>query len=138
MPRLETSGLDEIIADIKRLGVEAEQIADVILMVAAAEVSGAWERATKEAGHVDTGDMLKSIRCDKKPKTINGIKAIEVYPRGKDSKGVRNAEKAFLLHYGTSSIKGSRFVDRAEQLAEPAVQQAAERLWNKYLEGKDV
>lgn len=138
MPRLETSGLDEIIADIKRLGVEAEQIADDILMVAAAEVSGAWERATKEAGHIDTGDMIKSIGYAKKPKTINGIKTIEIYPRGKDSKGVRNVEKAFVLHYGTSRIKGSRFVDRAEQLAEPAVQQAAERLWNKYLEGKDV
>ncbi len=137
MPRFDTSGLDEIIADIKRLGVEAEQIADDILMVAAAEVSGAWEQATKEAGHVDTGDMIKSIGCARKPKTINGIKTIEVYPRGKDSKGVRNAEKAFVLHYGTSSIKGSRFVDRAEQLAEPAVQQAAERLWNKYLEGKE-
>lgn len=137
MPRFDTSGLDEIIADIKRLGVEAEQIADDILMVAAAEVSGAWEQATKEAGHVDTGDMIKSIGCARKPRTINGIKTIEVYPRGKDSKGVRNAEKAFVLHYGTSSIKGSRFVDRAEQLAEPAVQQAAERLWNKYLEGKE-
>ena len=50
MPRLEISGLDEIIADMKRLGVEADQIADDILIAAAAEVSAAWERPRGKQG----------------------------------------------------------------------------------------
>lgn len=76
MPRLEISGLDEIIADIKRLGVEAERIADDILIVAAEEVSAAWEKATREAGHIDTGDMIKSIGYAKNQRQSTGSRQL--------------------------------------------------------------
>lgn len=136
MARFETTGLDELIADMHRLGAESDQIADDILMAMAAEVAIAWDRAAREAGHILSGDMVHSIGYPRKPKVINDVKTIDIYPQGKDSKGVRNAEKAFILHYGTSKIKGSRFVDRADQLSGPAVQTVAEQLWDKYLESR--
>ena len=68
------------------------------------------------------------------PKTDGGVKYIDIYPQGKDRKGVRNAEKAFLLHYGTSKIKPTRWVDEAESRGEAYALPAMERVWNQYLE----
>ena len=61
--------------------------------------------------HIDTGDMVRSVG------TAKGTKAKkfhDIYPQGRDEKGVRNAEKAFIAHYGKSGQLGTRFVDEAE------------------------
>ena len=41
--------------------------------------------------------------------------------RGKDEKGVRNAEKAFIAHYGKSGQLGTHFIDEAEANAKAKV-----------------
>lgn len=41
------------------------------------------------------------------------------------------AEVAFVLHYGTSKMKGDHFVDQAEAKAEEAVQAVMEQIWNR-------
>jgi hypothetical protein len=138
MAQFDTTGLDKLIADINAAGEGAGEIADTILMAMAEEVKEAWRTAATEAGHKATGDMIESIGYARKPKVIDNVKTIDIYPQGKDRKGVRNAEKAFILHYGTSSIDGSFFVDRADALSGPAVQETAERLWNQYLETKGI
>jgi hypothetical protein len=80
-------------------------------------------------GYIDTGDMLASVaRADKSPKGT-----AEIYPQGTDSKGVRNAEKAFILHYGTSSVQGSRFVDDIEDKAAPEIYVAMGNVMDEYI-----
>ena len=44
-------------------------------------------------------------------------------------------EKAFLLHYGTSKIHGSHWVDEADQDAGPMVQDVFEKIWDRHLKG---
>ena len=52
----------------------------------------------------DTGDFIASIGASK-IKTEDGNQYIEVYPQGKDRKGVSNAEKGFIAEYGRTSDK---------------------------------
>ncbi len=139
MARFDTSGLDELLAEMKQMGELVGETADKMLMAGAEEVKAAWESAIELEGLVDTGDMLKSIGYARKPRTAGDIKLIDIYPQGKDRKGVRNAEKAFVNHYGTSGEKGvkaTHFVDVADELAADFVMEAYERIWYEYLKGK--
>lgn len=53
------------------------------------------------AKHKDQGDLLKSIRRQKKPKKNNkGVWSTSVLPTGEDKHGVRNMAKLAHLEYG--------------------------------------
>jgi len=59
--------------------------------------------ATEEKGHIRTGEMMRSIGPNEYREFLNGG-SVDVYPQGDDSKGVRNALKAYVTNYG----KGKR------------------------------
>lgn len=139
MARFDTAGLDELLSDMKRHGELLGETADKMLMAGAEEVKAAWESAIELEGLVDTGDMLRSVGYARKPRTAGDIRIIDIYPQGKDRKGMRNAEKAFVNHYGTSGEKGvkaTHFVDIADELSSEGVMEAYERIWDEYLKGK--
>lgn len=139
MARFDVSGLDDLLADMKQMGELVGETADKMLMAGAEEVKAAWQKAIDQKGLVDTGDMLKSVGFSRKPRSAGDIRTIDIYPQGKDRKGVRNAEKAFVNHYGTSGEKGvkpTNFVDLADELAADPVMAAYERIWDEYLKGK--
>ena len=71
--------------------------------------------------------MAKSVGVKLTKK--NGMRCAEIYPLGKDSHGVRNAEKAFILHYGRSNMKGDHFVDNAERIAEQNAVPVMQEIW---------
>lgn len=133
MARFDTSGIDEIIKEVVRLGEAGAEVGDKMLMAGAEEVKEAWRTSAEKHGHRDLGDMIEKIGYPRQPKDVGGIRTIDIYPQGKDRKGVRNAEKAFILHYGSSSIKGSHWVDDADAEAGPRVQQAMEDIFDDYL-----
>ena len=135
MASLNYEGLDEVLAEMKRLGELTGPVADKMLMAGAEVVKEAWRESARKHDHKDYGDMIESIDYARGPKNAGDIRAIDIYPQGKDRKGVRNAEKAFILHYGSSSIKGSRWVDDAEDIAEEGVVQVYEDIWDEYLKG---
>lgn len=134
MARFDTSGMDDIIDAVLRMGEAGEEIGDEMLLAGAEETKQAWGQAIADHGLVDTGEMFESIGYARKPKDVGDIRTIDIYPRGKDSKGVRNAEKAFVNHYGTSSRKATHFVDDADEAAGPRVQAAMEKVYDNYLE----
>ena len=133
MARFDTSGLNELINDMRRLGQESGPVADEMLMAGAEAVAQAWKRSAEEHGHRDTGAMIASIGYADAPSDIGGIKSIDIYPQGVDGKGVRNAEKAFILHYGTSRIPGSHWVDAADTYSGQTVPEAMQAIWDKWL-----
>lgn len=136
MARFSTDGIDQIAAEMAWMGEAAGETADEMLLAGAEEVKRAWQETAERHGYRETGDMIESIRADKAPKSdANDVRRISVYPRGEDRKGVRNAEKAFLLHYGTSKIHGSHWVDEADQDAGPMVQDVFEKIWDRHLKG---
>lgn len=136
MAQFSTDGIDQIAAKMAWMGEAAGEVADEMLLAGAEEVKRAWKETAERHGYRETGDMIESIRADKAPKSdANDVRRISVYPRGEDRKGVRNAEKAFLLHYGTSRIRGSHWIEEAEQKALPTVQQVFGDIWDRHLKG---
>ena len=151
MAKFDVSGMDELLADMKRQGELAGETADKMLMAAAEEVKEAWrDEATRRDFH-DIGDMIESIGYSRKPKTAGDVRTIDIYPQGKDKKGVRNAEKAFVLHYGRKGsgnkprrgkkfsgpgIPATHWVDSAEDNAGPRALAAMERIWDEHLKGQ--
>ena len=138
MATIDTSGLDEMIRAMERLGQMTEPVASVMLEAGAQEIKSCWKESAEEHGHRDTGDMIDSIGVSK---GSAGTNFRDIYPQGKDRKGVRNAQKAFILNYGwngTRAIKASYWVDDAEDQANVRVEQKLNGLWGQYLETGQV
>lgn len=131
MARFEMSGLDDVINQMRGMGQESGAVAKEMLTVGAWEVVTGWERAAEEHGLRDTGAMIDSIAPTKVKK--GATLSTEIYPQGTDSKGVRNAAKAFYLHYGTSSIQATRWVDDAEAYSEETAIPAMTAVWEQFI-----
>ncbi len=138
MARFRTDGVDDIIQQMKELGELAGETADKMLHAGAEEVKKAWETEAQIHDFIDTRDMIDSIGFPSKPKTIKDMKVMDIYPQGKDRKGVRNAEKAFILHYGSSSIDSSHWVDDADERAEEPATKAMSEIWDEALKKKGI
>lgn len=145
MAHIETTGFNDLLKDLEALGEDVNEMSDDMLAAGSTVAVDEWKKGIEneehkivspdgkgyqaKRGYVDTGDMRDSVaRAEKSRKNT-----AEIYPQGKDRKGVRNAEKAFILHYGTSSYQGSRFVDGIEEKAAPEVYVAMGDVMDEYL-----
>lgn len=136
MARFDMSGLNSVIDEMRRLEEDTGPTAERMIMAGAEEVKKAWRRSAEEHNHRDTGDMIESIGYPRKPESIGGALSIDIYPQGTDHKGVRNAQKAFILHYGTSKRPGSRWVDDADRYSEETAVPEMKRIWDEYIQSK--
>lgn len=131
---MDTSGLDSLIRDMERLGQESGPVAEEMLNTAAGIIRDQWRAVAQEHGHIDTGAMIDAIGYG--PTThASAMLYRDVYPLGTDAKGVRNAEKAFILHYGRSNMPGDYWVDEAEMRATPETLEACREIWDRFLKG---
>lgn len=141
MAKFAVNGIDELAAELKQLGrLNNGELVSDMLEAGAEVVADEWRKGiqstvkSKADGGRGTGDMEKSVKV-KKGITEDGTCYEKlIYPSGKDSKGVRNAEKAFILHYGKSGQAPTRFVDAVEDAAEDKAVEAMENVFNDYLE----
>ena len=137
MARLEVTGLDEVTEQMKNMGQLSGKVADEMLIAASEEMVPAWKTAITRYGHVKTGTMRNSVKPTKIKPRLGG-KEMFVYPQGYDrtnrKKPVRNAEKAFVLHYGRKNMNGSHFVDAAETEGEPKAAAAMIKRWDEFIE----
>ena len=136
MARYNMSGLDPIIDEMQALGEESGAVAQEMILAMAEAVKQAWKRSAEEHGHRDTGEMINAIGYPRGPQTIGDAITVDIYPQGKDQHGVRNVEKAFLLHYDTSKLKASYWVDTADAYSEQTAIPAAEQIWDKFIRGR--
>lgn len=130
MARMTYSGTEEIMDELFRESEKLERKATEMLGKAGEVVVKSWQDVIEEHGHVDTGDMKNSVRASKIKKNGDAYTS-SIYPHGRDRKKQSNAEKAFVLHYGSSKIKGDHFVDDAEERAEDAAEAAMEEIWTR-------
>lgn len=133
MAKLRMDGMEEAINDLERLGKNTDEATTAMLRAAGNVMSNAWRESAEKHHHRDTGQMIASISAGRKIKGRGSGKSIVVTPQGKDHKGVRNAEKAFILHYGTGKIAASHWVDEAEKDAEPKIATTMQSIWNEYI-----
>lgn len=151
MARFEVEGIDIIVEDMKRKGELAGETAQEMLMAGAEEVKQAWKGEAERRKFRDTSAMINSIGFPRSVKRASDIMSIDIYPQGKDKKGTRNAEKAFILHWGTTShaaqkrrkkkkfsgpgIPRTLWVDDADKAAGPRVMEVYTRIWDEFLKG---
>ena len=112
MSRVE--GADEFIRDLQKLGAEMPQVERAMLKAGGQVMAeDGWKAEITDRDFVDSGAMRDNVTC--KVKTGKGRMRAEITAIGQDSRGVRNAAKAFYLHYGTSrGIPPSHWIDSAE------------------------
>ena len=136
MPRFSMDGLQPVIDEMVKLGQSSGEAAKAMLMAGADEVKRAWQQSAEEHGHRLTGALIDSITYARQPTSIGDGLAIEIYPQGVDGHGVRNAEKAFILNYGTSKMPGSGWVFAADAICEQTVVPAMEKVWDAFTGGE--
>lgn len=134
MARFDTSGLDDLLADMQRMEQQTGPVAEAMTMAAAEIIKQSWQRSAEEHEMRDTGALIESIGYPRAPTNFGDALGIDVYPQGKDKSGTRNAEKAFILHYGSQRIDPTYWVDDADRYSEEAIPPALEEIWNQYLE----
>ena len=130
MARMEFSGVEVVMNQLFAESERLERKATEMLGEAGQVVVKAWQDAIEDHGHVDTGDIKNSVRASAVKKTGEAYTS-GIYPHGRDRKKQSNAEKAFVLHYGTSRIRGDHFVDDAEERASEAAERAMEEIWTR-------
>lgn len=84
------------------------------------------------------GALVRSIKADKvKGNTIS--KYTEIYPHGVDrshtKKGVRNAEKGFVLEYGRSNMPARPWMSTANERSASKVMDAMAKVWEETTNG---
>lgn len=125
MARLFISGFDELEEELKKMGEATGDLAKAMVLAGSDLMATQMETTARAYGHIGKnrkdylgGQMIAAIGYAKNPREVGGVIRNDIFPKGTDSKGVRNAEKAFLLHYGWSGYKGDHWFDEAIQLGE--------------------
>ncbi|MGN0598920.1 MAG: HK97-gp10 family putative phage morphogenesis protein [Oscillospiraceae bacterium] len=139
MAKCYVSGIDELAMELKKLGqLDNDKLVEEMLEAGADVVIDEWKegikKAVKNKRGRSTGELLESVTTNKGIDKVGDVSAKTIYHAGKDSKGVRNAEKAFILHYGKSGQAPTLFVDDVEAVAEDKAAEAMEQVFNDYLE----
>lgn len=99
MAQFNTVGFDDVEKALLRREKEAIEAVPEMLKVGANVLIRAQKAEIERMRIVDTADMMNSVKAT--PVKGNDVEQyVEVYPHGKDRKGVRNAEKAFIAQYG--------------------------------------
>lgn len=138
MARMDTSGLDALIGEMQRMGQSTGPLAEAMCNAATNVISECWRESAEAYDLIDTGAMLDSISTVGPPQHFGGGIMNEVTAKGKDGSGTRNAEKAFILNYGTSRIKATHWIDEAEAKAAPQIQSILEDMLGQYNESGGV
>lgn len=82
--------------------------------------------------HKDTGDLLMSIKAQKKPRKNKYGWYTSVLPTGKDSDGVSNMQKMAHLEYGTQSISPTPILQKAVNDARDEVNEKMMEVMERY------
>ena len=152
MAKLGTTGINETVESLKQMGFYTEEMAERMVEIGATVTADAWKEVIQERRHIVNGDMLQSVEPTSVTRYGNGNPYADVYPQGVDRNGVRNAEKAFMLHYGwkagvasrdhkkskgaKGAYKGDHFVDEAERRADQRIEDAMDTFGDQYMEGE--
>ena len=134
MARFESPGLTDLIKEMERMGQDGGEVAEAMVNAAVDVIRDEWKASAQDHGLVDTGAMIESIGFPAPVQNAGGILYRDVYPQGKDGKGVSNAEKAFVLNYGRHNMEPTYWVDEADAAAGPKVQARLEEIWGEFLE----
>lgn len=132
-----------IVGDISVIEEQLEKLgsrenAKRIVQAGSAAAVKELQARTAEKRHIMTGEMQKAFAPGLYHEDIDKCWQ-DVYPQGRDSRGVDNAKKAFIINYGYGGHKtaktGDKFITGKKKTLEDAVSAAmqaeAERIINE-------
>lgn len=120
-------GADEFLRDLQKLGDNMPRVTKEMLQAGGEQMAVGWRKEIDSRGFVSVDGQNQSHMRDHvavKVKTAKGRQRAEITSLGTDDRGVSNAAKAFFLHYGTSRIQATHWIDQAEDQAMPAASAA--------------
>ena len=132
MADFNTSGINEQLLGLMGLVNNLGRITGKMIRAARDELIDAWKDGIQKNGFIDTGAMYSSVGGEIYNLGGEG-RCTDVYPQGVDGKGVRNAEKAFILHYGKPSMPASYFLDKVEKVGEEKANEVAQAILDEEL-----
>ena len=134
MANFSVVGLESWSADMAAVAALPDGVAGRMLDAGCGVLEKAQKAEAASLGIKDTGDFISSNKRAKMKADTNGSRTKDVYPQGKDRKGIRNAEKGFIAEYGTSKQPARPWMRRANQKSETAVQNAMEAVYDDYIQ----
>lgn len=151
MAQFNVVGIDGIISEMNRRTEKAvkkipkmlEAGAAVLVEAQKAEVDamvamGLYHKkdaSTRVYSPRSLGDLKKSIKATKVKTDKSGFEYVDVYPQGKDSKGIRNADKGFTIEFGRSNTNAYHWMENANAKAAEEVSAAMHRVWEDDSDG---
>lgn len=130
MAKFELTGLGDIEKMLLNRETTVTAAVPDMIQAGADELIKAEQEEMERLKLVDTGDMKKSVKATKLRKTDSGG-FVEVYPQGKDRKGVSNATKAFVAQYGKSGMSARPWLTAARAKSGEKVSAAIRKVWDK-------
>lgn len=130
MAKFNVVGFDEIEKMIVSKSSKATKVASSMLSAGAEVLIEAQKQSIEDYDLVDKGEMKESIKATS-PRNKRGSIAVDIYPQGRDSKGVRNATKAFVAEYGKSGQQSKPWQSVANERCYGEVHKAMRKAWEK-------
>lgn len=135
MAKFETSGIDNMIAQLEGRGKRVSGVVNHMLNAGAKIMKEEQQQAMKDYGLVDTGDMMKSVKSEGIKTEKGGGKSVDIAPQGIDRKGQRNMTKAMIAHYGVSGKQAPRpWKTLAEERGFPKVQERMQQIFEEEMD----
>lgn len=137
MARIDINGFEDVERQLlQRTERAAKAVPKMVREGAIVLASAQIEEIKSMFGKSDrsTGDLAKSIGCAPIKTNSTGT-FTTVYPRGKDSKGVSNATKGFVLQYGRRRMIARPWFTSANEKAAPKVHEAMRKVWEESQDG---
>ncbi len=136
MARLEAVGISDFADILKEIGEsDNDELIEDMLTAGADIAVDEWKKGIASAVRTDrsTGETAAHVKAAKTKRSA-GTSEKKIYPQGKDKRGVRYAEKAYILNYGKSGQAATHSLENAEKTAEPLITDAMQNVLNEYLE----
>lgn len=137
MGSLTVNGFDALSDDLAALAALPDSVIEAILEAEADVIVPAQRDTAQSMGVYESGVTAGSIKKSKVKKTATG-KSLTVAPRGKNARGDRNAEVAFINEYGKEGQPARPFVRTANERAEPKAVEAGEKVYHEFLDRNNL
>lgn len=131
-------GLDELMWSMQEIAEIPEDVQSEMLNAQADIVAKTIKDKGEEYGVHRTGKTLDHIKKGKVKRDKDGNLCIYVTFNGKNERGTRYAEIAFVNNYGTGKQNARPFVTIAQIKAEDQAVKAAETIHDKWLQSKNL
>ena len=135
MAKFNVVGFEEVEKKLLQRAKAAEEAVPEMLKAGAAVLVKAQQDEIERMEIVDFRDMKNSVKATK----IKGNEAeryIEVYPHGKDRKGISNATKGFIAQYGRlNDLPARPWMTSANKKCADEVHAAMLKVWEEKQNG---